>query len=201
VTWSLDVNFPAPFKQMLSLLSVVSFDFLSLECLFEESNHFTSVYLWSLTPIALALVLVFVHFVRARRRGSTVTTADLTYQLLLLGYLVLPSVSLKQLQAIDCVEVADKFYVRIDTSVDCDSREFRTFRVVDAFFIAAYLSTPLIWLALLLSKRESLNPAPTTGSDKKLALFLRDQDHELRPLKFLFGSYAPFFFFLEVVEM
>jgi hypothetical protein len=35
VSWSLDVKFPSPFKQMLSLLSLFSFDFLSLECLFE----------------------------------------------------------------------------------------------------------------------------------------------------------------------
>jgi hypothetical protein len=186
---------------MLSLLSIFSFDFLSFECFFEKSNHFTSVYLWSLTPIALALVLIFVHCARARSAGSTVTTADLTYQLLLLGYLVLPSVSLKQLQALDCVEVAGKSYVRIDTSVDCESSEFRTFRVVDAFFITAYLSIPLTWLAFLLARRESLNPAPTTGSDKKLALFRRDQDRDLIPLKFLFAAYKPFFFFLEVVEM
>jgi hypothetical protein len=41
VSWSLDVSFPVPFTQMLSLLSVFSFDFLSLECIFEDSNHFT----------------------------------------------------------------------------------------------------------------------------------------------------------------
>jgi hypothetical protein len=186
---------------MLSLLSVFSFDFLSLECLFEESNHFTSVYLSSLVPIVLALLLIFVHSIRARVPGSTVTTADLTYQLLVLGYLVLPSVSLKQLQAIDCVEVADKHYLRIDTSVDCDSQDFKAFRIVDSLFITAYLSTPLVWLVLLVFKRESLNPAPTTGSDKNLALFLRDQDQQLRPLRFLFGAYRPFYFFLEVVEM
>jgi hypothetical protein len=195
------VNFPAPFKQMLSLLSVFSFDFLAADCLVEGSNHFTSVYLWSAIPIAIGLLLVLVHFVRARRPGSTISTADLTYQLLLLGYLVLPSVSLKQLQALDCVEVAGKRYVRIDTSVDCDSQDFRVFRFVDILFITAYLSIPLIWLALLLSRRDSLNPAPTTGSDNKLALFLRDQDEKLLPLRFLFNSYFPACYFLEVLEM
>jgi hypothetical protein len=202
VSWSLDVTFPSPFTKMLSLLSVFSFDFLSLECIFENSNHFTSVYLWSLTSITVAVLLTLNHLVRSRLPGgSTTSTADLTYQLLLLGYMVLPSVSLKQLQAIDCVEVAGKSYLRVDTSVDCDSSDFRSFRVVDTLFLVAYLSTPLIWLALLLAKRKSLNPAPTTGADKKLALFLRDQNEMLKPLRFLFSSYTPFFFFVEVVEM
>jgi hypothetical protein len=97
--------------------------------------------------------------------------------------------------------VAGKRYVRIDTSVDCDSQDFRAFRVVDILFIAVYLSIPLIWLALLLAQRDILNPASTTGSDKKLVLFLRDQDQHLRPLRFLFNSYSPACFYLEVIEM
>jgi hypothetical protein len=53
----------------------------------------------------------------------------------------------------------------------------------------------------LLSRRERLNPAPTTGTDKRLSLFLRDQDEGLRSLRFLFGAYQPSVFFMEVVEM
>jgi hypothetical protein len=197
----LDVSFPSPFKEMLSLLSFFSFDFLSLECIFEDSNHFTSVYLWSLTPIALALLLVAAHAVSSRFPGSTATRAVLVNRLLLLGYLVLPSVSLKQLQALDCVEVAGQRYLRIDTSVDCDSQEFKAFHVVDSLLITAYLSTPLLWLVLLFSHRESLNPPSTTGSDRRLAVFLRDQDHNVVLLRFLFDSYRTDYFFMEVIEM
>ena len=158
-------------------------------------------YLWSSVPIILALLLVLVHCAGSRCRPGSGSSTALVNHLLLLGYLVLPSVALKQLQALDCVEVAGKHYLRIDTSVDCDSAEFKAFRVVDGLFISAYLSTPLVWLALLLTHRDSLNPPPSTGSDEKLALFLRDQDQSLGPLRFLFGSYRPCFFFMEVIEM
>jgi hypothetical protein len=207
VSWSIDVTFPSPFSEMMSVLSFFSFDFLSLECLFKKSNHFLSVYLWSSVPLCLAAMLVVVHFTRRAFWPSTdqmVTSTrneNLATRLLLLGYLVLPSVSLKQLQALDCVAIEEKHYLRIDTSIDCDSKEYKLFRVVDGLFIAAYLATPLLWFALLAAHRDSLDPAPSSGSDKTLALFVRDQDPTLRPLRFLFGAYRPSMFYMEVVEM
>jgi hypothetical protein len=205
VSWTLDVSFPAPFSKMLGFMSFFSFDFISLECIIEGSTHFTKVLAWSLVPITIALLVILVHFTRMRVSGSKVSTANLTFQLLLLGYLILPPVTLKQLQALDCVEVADKRYLRVDTSIDCDSQEFKSFLVVNSLFITAYLSTPLIWLALLLFKRESLNPSDQRtdggGSDKKLSLFLRDQDKGIRPLFFLVGPYRQIYFFFEVIEM
>ena len=43
VTWNIDVAFPSPFAQAASALSVFSFDFLSLECVFDDANHFQTV--------------------------------------------------------------------------------------------------------------------------------------------------------------
>jgi len=88
VSWSLDVSFPSPFKDMLSLLSFFSFDFLNPDCNFEESNHFTAVYLWTLAPIAFAVLLIVINSIRMQMPGSTTTMADLTHNLLVLGYLV-----------------------------------------------------------------------------------------------------------------
>ena len=160
----------------------------------------------SSVPIVVAVVLIGYYIIgRTLRKWSSghssQMSSDLTYRLLLLGYLVLPSVSLKQLQALDCIEIANRSYLRIDTSILYDSEHFRFFRFVDGLFIVAYLATPLVWLSLLLSRRRSLDPARTTGSDKRLALFLRDQDQNLRPLYFLFCAYRPNPFFMEVVEM
>ena len=137
-------------------------------------------------------------------RDATVVSskkAKLANRLLLLGFLVIPSVALKQLQGMDCVTVAKKRDLRIDTSIDCDSHEFKVFRVINGLFVLIYLTTPLVWLVLMVARRERLNPAPTTGSDKRLSLYLRDQDEGLRPLRFLFSAYQPSMFFMEVVEM
>jgi hypothetical protein len=114
---------------------------------------------------------------------------------------VLPSVALKQLQALDCIDVAGGSYLRIDTSIDCDSPEFRSFRAVNGLFATAYLTMPLVWLALLCVHREQLNPLQSTRADRKLVIFLRDHNDALAPLRFLFGAYRPPVFFMEVAEM
>jgi hypothetical protein len=199
VTWSIDVEFPSPFSGMMSAFSVFSFDFLSLECLFNQSNHFVSVYLWSVTPIAVAVGLVATYALRFKRTNAQ--RAALTNRVLLLGFLALPPVSLKLLQALDCVTVAGKSYLRVDTSIDCDSAQFKQFAVVDGLLIVAYLSIPLVWYALLSSKREALCPASAVAGDNKHALFMRNNDLRLAPLQFLFASYKPTHFFVECIEM
>jgi len=211
-SWSLDVEYPSPFKETLSALSIFSFDFLSLECMFHDSNHFVSVYLWSTTPIVLAVLLFISHAIEGRCSfgASNPTTSTLTYRLLLLCYLVLPPVSLKQLQALDCVNIAEGSYVRIDTSIDCNSDEFKTFLVLDILFIAIYLATPLVWFALLFRERKRLNPLAGAAACEsggrhaevlELALGKRDSDTSLLPLRFLFSAYQPSFYYMECVEM
>lgn len=185
---------------MMGILSFFSFDFLGFECLFKDADQYLSVFAWSTAPMLIAVFLCFVHIARQVATGGT-SASSLSNQLLLLGYLVLPPVSLKQFQALDCVTVAERCYLRIDTSIDCDSDQFKAFVLVDVIFIAVYLSIPLVWLVLLSKYRERLNPAPVTGSDQRHALFLRDNDEELRHLRFLFASYKPSFFFAECIEM
>jgi hypothetical protein len=191
------VEFPSPFTEMMSALSVFSFDFLSFECFFPNSDYFLSVYLWATIPVALAIALVFVHAVRLATRGGN--AAEVANRLLLLGFLSLPVVSLKLFQALDCVEVAERSYLRIDTSVVCDSQQYKSFALVDGLFIVIYMSMPLVWLALLQKNKGRLNPG--SGTDKKHALFLRDSDQGLAHLRFLFAAYKPPFYFAECIEM
>ena len=101
VTWNLDVNYPYPFNSLLSMLSVFSFDFISSACMFPESaNLLSNVYMWSSMPAALSGGLLFSYFVQSRCQGANID--DLrsrhTYYALLMSYLTLPTVSLKQFQ-------------------------------------------------------------------------------------------------------
>ena len=109
-SWNLDVPFPPMFDALISLLSIFSFDFLSLECITKNSNQFTSVLLWSIGPILLAALNGVVYVCRLAllkrgRRGaaSSVPAAGQSaherlfqqhsYSFLMLTYLVLPPVS------------------------------------------------------------------------------------------------------------
>ena len=132
--WSLGVTFPEPFATFVSSLSWLSFDVLSLECAFPNSDYLISVYAWSALPI-LALVAsgaVFVlrswwaedHDLDKHRVVLQRQHADFS---ILITYLLLPPVSRRQFQALDCVSVAGGSYLRVDTSIDCASARFRTF--------------------------------------------------------------------------
>jgi hypothetical protein len=120
VTWTLDVDFPSPFKEMMQLSSLFSLDFLSLECLSERSNHFTSVLIWSATPLCIVALNAAVFWGRVlrakvggRRQLDAVAAREKVAELkathfkyfLLLSYVVLPPVSLKQFQALDCQHI------------------------------------------------------------------------------------------------
>jgi len=123
---------------------------------------------------------------------------------------VLPPVTFKQLQALDCVTVAGESFLRIDTSIDCHSRLFQSFTTVNGFFLALYLATPFVWLFLLFRERKKLNPSTSAHGDDDSAqpqkvfdhiLTARDGDLSLQPLRFLFGLYQPRFYYLECLEM
>jgi hypothetical protein len=187
---------------MMGALSFFSFGFVSFDCMFTESNPMTSVYIWSCLPVVVGLMLVCAHLgALVLARDAAPDASTLAYRLLVMGYMLLPVVSLKQLQALDCVEVAQKRYLRIDTSVDCDSNEYQLFKIVDGAFIAVYLATPLLWFYLLFVNRDRLNPAHTAGLDTAHSIFVRDMDSGLSPLRFLFSVYKPKFFFAECIEM
>jgi hypothetical protein len=106
-------------------------------------------------------------------------------------------VTLKLLQALSCAEIAGRNVLRIDTSIDCDSAEYKAFAIVDGICLCIYLSVPLVWILLLYSKRSRLDPTP---EDDRLAYYLREHDDTLAPMKFLYQVYRPKYFYVEALE-
>ena len=216
-SWNLDVSFPPVFDALMSLLSIFSFDFLSLECITESSNHFTSVLLWSITPILMGAVnaLAFVGrkaMLKPQRRGVQLNDSggpnehDLlfrqhSYLMIMLTYLVLPPVSRTQFQSLDCITISSGRYLRIDTSIDCESEAFKSFATLDGLFIFLYLSCPVVWMTLLWNRRRRLNPPASNFVEVKAAISERNDDEELKMLGFLFSVYKPYFYWFEPVEM
>jgi len=100
----------------------------------------------------------------------------------------------------DCVLIAGERYLRVDTSIDCKSPKYLTFRAVNAVFICLYMSVPLSWLVLLFRLRRRLNP-PTTSADAGLVLWMRDRDPTLAPVRFLFSVYQPRYYYWEALEL
>jgi len=114
-------------------------------------------------------------------------------------YLLLPSVTRLQFAALDCVTIAGGSFLREDTSVDCTSAGYKTFRVLDGLLIALFQTLPLMYMALLCEVRGRLNPPTAKSEAQKLAI--RDRDASLAAITFLFEDYVPNRWWFEVADM
>jgi len=206
-------------------MSVFSFDFLSLECLYTNGQvYYSTVYVWCIVPMVMAGLIVLVgvirvlshtssNFVRFASSSNDLSSSSRTssinqqivnqhiWMLLLLSYVVLPQVSNKQLQVFDCLSLnSGETYLRADTDIDCRSSDYYKFRSAIVFFIAIYQLIPLTWFWLLFRNKEALNP-PTANRDEHLSLFIRDNNAELAPLRFLFLDYTCDKWWFEIADM
>jgi len=193
-SYTIGIQFPRPFSGMLNSLLFLSFDFLTLECL--NATYFTGIYIWCILPFALFFSIIMVGFLKQTVLksllfplvdGYTILN-DHIWLILLLSYVVLPPVSNKQLQAFDCVSISGNKYLRAHTTIDCESDSYLSFRVLVIMFIGFYQFIPILWMVLLYRKKSDLNPS-TSSHDLELAMYIRDNNDELTPLRFLFVDY------------
>jgi len=211
VSWNLDVKFPILFGNMLSLLSVLSLDILSVECFQSYSSHryFVTVYLWSMIPIAIAFIIIIIGTVRfylARVEERNAVLSKHIWLLLLLSYLVLPPVTMKQLQGLDCIPFKhdDSSYLRIDTAVDCNSESYLIFKTINILCFSLYQLIPITWAVLLFRHRNLLHISRTTnGSNDHYLIELNERETipALAHLRFLFKDYKGDKWWFEVAEM
>jgi hypothetical protein len=129
-----------------------------------------------------------------------------SYIALLFSFVILPPVSRVQFQALDCVTVAHRQYLRVDTSVSCQSANYKAFRIVDLILIVIYLSMPLFWVTILYQLRHHIDPKSIAAMNNKAT---RDSsinnqvenDNALQPYRFLFHVYKTQYYYFEAIEM
>jgi hypothetical protein len=200
---------------MVGVFNFFSLDFLALECFQDASErYYTSVILWSVMPLAWATVIVVTYVYRMsflavtqeskayRRQQAHTIKSQHVWALLLLTYVVLPPVAMKQFQSLDCIPFAydGGSYLRVDTIIDCNSDTYVKFRSFVIIVIIVYQMIPILWFYLLFSRRGELNPS-VSSSDPELAIYIRDKDTNLAPIRFLFDSYKVDHWWFEVAEM
>jgi len=98
IAWNLSVEFPPPFSSFLSLLSFLQLDFLSLDCVSGQNSFFNRLYVVFLCPIAAAIAILLVYFIRVHMSPASEEQQRLKTQhvaaFLPLTYLVLPPCSM-----------------------------------------------------------------------------------------------------------
>jgi hypothetical protein len=165
-------------------------------------------------PIAFASIILVTYLYRVgfmrmteeskdyREQRSHAVYVQHFWMFLLLTYIVLPPVAQKQFQSLDCIPFSHDggSYLRVDTIIDCNGETYIQFRYVVIALVIIYQLIPILWLYLLYSKKDELNPA-VSSTDSKLALYIRDKDVKLASIRFLFDSYKVDHWWFEVAEM
>jgi len=203
-SFTLDITYPYPFTNMLGVMSVFSFDFLSLKCLIKaENSYFTTLYLWCILPIIMSILILVLGWFRSRwtETNRAKIMNDHIWCFLLWTYIVLPSVSSQQLQTFDCVPMnGGDSYIRSDTSVSCESSDYKANRSIIICFVLLYHSIPLMWFLLLYRMKEALDP-PIASGDLHLAIYIRKHNQHLAPFHFLFDDYKCSKWWFEIADM
>jgi len=210
-SFTIGIEFPSPFSNMLGMLSIFSFDFLALECFNRDDDaYYITVYLWCTLPLIAALLIILGGLFRIGVQSYILSSSqtckeDIVNQhfwlLLFLSYLVLPPVSNKQLQIFDCTTLASgESFLRSDSAIDCNGDSYLEFQAIILMFTAIYQLIPIIWFVVLNNKKRALNP-DTSNHDADLALYVRDNNSDLTSLRFLFIDYKCSKWWFEIADM
>jgi serine/threonine protein kinase/membrane protein implicated in regulation of membrane protease activity len=170
ISWNLSIRYPEPFDSLLKVLAYLQLDFFALDCQFQSANFMSRVLFNSIGPIVIAII-IFLAFLARRFNARNFSARDKLrimeqhlYLFLLLGFIVLPTVAMLQFTALECIDLADgSSYLRVDTSVSCNSNSYKSFLYIDGVLIFLYQSVPLLWFVLLWRIRDKVNPQ---GADK-----------------------------------
>jgi nitrate reductase NapE component len=181
----LEFSFPTPFTEYLNAIHIFSFDFFIIDCI--PGGYLRSVLVWSIVPLALCLLneivcKLRVLYVSSSSSSSSSASSSAIHQgeeamkqsetiksiqnkhfsyFILLMFTLLPPVVRRQFVGLYCFNLEGMRYLKIDTSIDCDSSEYMAFMLFDILAICLYMAVPLYWALLLRRHIIILNPPAT----------------------------------------
>jgi len=190
-------------------MSVFSLEILSLECFQSQAGqyrYYATVYLWCCIPILFSCVIlslcgVRIFFTAKDQDEKSKVVNQHIWAFLLLTYLVLPPVAMKQLQSLDCIPFSHdgSSYLRVDTGVNCESHNYLVFKSLVIIFFFIYQLIPIFWMAILYKHKSALYIP--RNDNEEFAMRERDANQELSHIKFLFKDYKGDKWWFEVAEM
>ena len=107
------------------------------------------------------------------------------------------SVQFKSLRCMDLTSYGiNERFLRVDSSIDCDSAAHDDFRKWIIPLIVIYQLIPVMYYALLLQIKDRIKDTP----GKHVGMVTAKSDLELMPLRFLYRGYGTNFWFFELVD-
>jgi len=172
LAFALDIPWPTAYQQFITQFTMLNFDFIqwsSVGCV--VSTHFYTKFLAiTMAPLAI-LVLVFLFYWVPRyirsvqteqdyelRRGAEQRSRRQFWKLFLFTlFLIYPGVSSTVLRLFVCRDINGVNYLLADFTVECGTSEWRTYALIDIFFIALYpIGIPFFFWVMIYSNRTKL---------------------------------------------
>jgi len=220
ISTNLELSFPEPMLSFNLGTSVLNLDFLSVDCTSPDANFHSNVYTLSAFPIVLLGLICLaywtergVHYWKVHR-GVFFTVKEeralrkglydkYVARALTTTYLFLPTAAMAQFKGMTCFsyEASTQSYLKADSSIDCNGAEHQTFIIYNSLMIIFYQSIILFYFFVLYSNYHKINPIHRVDGDPKAALRLRDLDHSIDHIRFLFHDTRVKCWYHEVFDM
>ena len=195
-----NVIYPDVYQDFLGGLDFFNFDLswvLSAGCVVDIDFH-DRLLVSTITPIVALLFLACtyataVRINRVQSEGLKIVQKKHVSMVLLLTFLVYSSVSSTLFKAFACEELEDdKYYLRSDYRIECDSSKHRGFQAYAGVMIVLYtVGIPFLYFCLLFRDRDVLKiDEATRGEDPP----------RVTATSSLWETYTPKVYYYEVVE-
>jgi len=220
ISTNLELSFPEPMLSFNLGTSVLNLDFLSVDCTSPDANFHSNVYTISAFPIVLLGLLCLSYWAERGmhswkvNRGVFFTVEEeravqkglydkYAARALTTTYLFLPTATMAQFKGMTCFsyEASTQSYLKADSSIDCNGAEHQSFIIYNFIMIIFYQSIILFYFYVLYSNYHKINPMYRVDGDVKAALRLRDLDHSIDHIRFLFHDTSVKCWYHEVFDM
>lgn len=211
VSWSTSVEWPQPFRAFASLLNVAMLDVftvLPISCAAPAYSFYDTVISSALVPMAVIAILLVGVTVHAdwNELNPKIRRSRCEYIVIMVAYVVLPSVSLTMFRLFLCEPFEDgKSFLIADLELQCYTSKWASVAVFAGFMIALYpVGIPLCFLVLLQRNRKAIVAHMQAKSsfiiDDQVGHTLKKLPPSIAPFEFLFWSYRAECFRAEVYE-
>jgi hypothetical protein len=207
----LDLTFPINFENMMSFGSILNlnvFNEIALTCDYDY-DFMDFLLMITLTPIAftiLSITVYWVHYLVLWRRNRSERDLSQLYttylkMFLVASFLALPGICIFIFRTFSCKDLdkdnvfpEDNIYMQADYSVSCTSDRYYWGRNYAFGMIFIYpIGVPLFYFLLLWTRRDEITSRKNPG-------FPPNQLDRIEPLRFLFDSYEPKYWYWYVCK-
>jgi hypothetical protein len=207
----LDISFPVNFESFISFGSILNlnlFNEIALRCE-HDYDHMDFLLMITLIPIGLTILSITVYWAHylvlwsKNRSDKCLSQLYVTYlrMFLVFSFLALPGICIFIFKTFSCKDLdkydafpEDNIYMQADYSVSCTSDRYYWGRNYAIGMIFIYpIGVPLFYFLLLWTNRDDIKSRKSPG-------FSQDQRDGILPLRFLYDSYNPKYWYWYVCK-